>query len=460
MQRKLITEVVVFLSLLGLAACGGGGGGGAAAPTSKVFGTAALIETDNAGGAYAPQIAIDANGNALAVWHQDDGTRYSIWSNRYTTGSGWGTAALIETDDAGSAFKPQIAFDANGNALAVWYQSDGTRFNVWSNRYTNVCTGICSIGWGTAALIETDNAGSAGNPQIAIDANGNALAVWSQDDGTNWNIWSNRYTNGSGWGTAALIETDAGSAFNPQIAIDTGGNALAVWEQSDGTRFNIWSNRYRAITGSWGNAALIETDNAGDASSPQIAFDASGNALAVWHQSDGTNYNVWSNRNTPGIQNGSGTWGTAALIETDNAGDANSPQIAFDASGNALAVWNQSDGTRTTNIWSNRYTNGSGWGTAALIETDNAGYAYDPQIAFDASGNALAVWEQWDGTRTNIWANRNTNGSGWGTAALIETDNAGGAHAPQIAFDASGNALAVWYQSDGTRDNIWSNRYQ
>jgi hypothetical protein len=83
MQRKLITEVVVFLSLLGLAACGGGGGGGAAAPTSKVFGTAALIETDNAGGAHAPQIAFDASGNALAVWYQSDGTRDNIWSNRY-----------------------------------------------------------------------------------------------------------------------------------------------------------------------------------------------------------------------------------------------------------------------------------------------------------------------------------------------------------------------------------------
>jgi hypothetical protein len=71
-----------------LAACGGGGGGGGgsgggAAPTPKAFGTAALIETDNAGDADNPQIAFDANGNALAVWEQFDGTRYNIWANRY-----------------------------------------------------------------------------------------------------------------------------------------------------------------------------------------------------------------------------------------------------------------------------------------------------------------------------------------------------------------------------------------
>ncbi len=412
------------------------------------WGTAALIETDNAGNAYYPQIAFDAAGNALAVWYQSDGTLLNIWANRYTAGVGWGTAALIETNNAGSAYDPQIAFDAAGNALAVWDQTDGTRSSIWANRYT------AGSGWGTAELIETDNAGSAYFPQIVFDAAGNALAVWHQSDGTRFNIWANRYTAGSGWGTAELIETDnAGNAYYPQIACDADGNALAVWQQSDGTRYNIWANRYTADAG-WGMATLIETDNTGEAWSPQIAFDATGNALVVWYQSDGTRYNIWANRYTAG----SG-WGTAELIETDNTGDALSPQIAFDAAGNALAVWQQSDSTRI-NIWANRYKAGAGWGTAELIETDNTGNASYPQLAFDATGNALTVWEQLDGTRYNIWANRYTAGTGWGTAELIETNNAGGAFKPQIACDADGNALAVWWQSDGTRNNIWANRLE
>ncbi|TPW09101.1 MAG: hypothetical protein FD130_2655, partial [Halothiobacillaceae bacterium] len=53
----------------------------------------------------------------------------------YTAGAGWGVAGLIETDNAGSASSPQVAIDANGNALAVWHQSDGTRYNIWANRY-------------------------------------------------------------------------------------------------------------------------------------------------------------------------------------------------------------------------------------------------------------------------------------------------------------------------------------
>ena len=83
------------------------------------------------------------------------------------------------------------------------------------------------------------------------------------------------------------------------------------------------------------------------------------------------------------------------------------------------------------------------WGAAELIETDNAGNAESPQIAFDSSGNAIAVWVQFDGTRNNIWANR-FDGTNPGAAELIEADNAGNAITPQIAIDSSGNAIAVW----------------
>jgi len=407
---------------------------------------ATLIET-GAGDALNPQVATDPNGNAIAVWYQVDVTRNSIWANRYVPGTGWGTAQLIETDNTGDALYPQVGIDPNGNAIAVWYQFDGTRNSIWANRY------VPGTGWGTAQLIETDNAGDASGPQVAIDPNGNAIAVWEQSDGTRYNIWANRYVPGTGWGTAQLIETGAGAALNPQVGIDPNGNAIAVWYQSDGTRYNIWANRYVPGTG-WGSAQLIETDNAESAYSPQVAIDPNGNAIAVWYQSDNTRYNIWANRYVPGTG-----WGTAQLIETDNSGDASHPQVGIDPNGNAIAVWEQYDGTRF-NIWANRYVPGTGWGTAQLIETDNAGDADAPQVGIDPNGNAIAVWYKWDGTRYNIWANRYVPGTGWGTAQLIETDNTGDAYYPQVAIDPNGNAIAVWRQSDGARSNIWANRFE
>ncbi|MFH0775650.1 MAG: hypothetical protein V2A53_09230 [bacterium] len=199
---------------------------------------------------------------------------------------------------------------------------------------------------------------------------------------------------------------------------------------------------------SWGQAIPIETENAGNASSPQVALDTAGNAIAVWHQSDGTRDNIWANR----YSQSTGTWSTATVIGT-NTGNAYFPQVALDTSGNGIAVWNQYDGTRD-NIWANRYVSGTGWGSATPIETDNAGNAYYPQVALDTSGNGIAVWNQYDGTRDSIWANRYVSGTGWGSATLIEGDT-GNAEYPQVALDTSGNGIAVWYQYDGTRYNIW-----
>jgi len=309
------------------------------------WGAVKLIKTDN-GDAYRPQIALDSSGNAIAVWRQWDGNRYNIWANRYDSGRDvWVGAELIETDDAASAFDPKIAFDFNspGNAIAVWHQNDGNRYNIWANRYDSD-----KDKWVGAELIETGDNGDAFNPQIAVDSSGNAIAVWRQYDDSKWNIYANRYDSDAGtWGTAELIETGDGPVFDPQIAVDSSGNAIAVWRQYGSSRWNIYANRYVPGTG-WGTAELIETDD-GDAFNPQIAVDSSGNAIAVWRQKDGTKYNIYANCYVPN----EGGWGTAELIETDD-GDASSPQIAVDSSGNAIAVWEQSDGERT-NIWTNRF---------------------------------------------------------------------------------------------------------
>lgn len=415
----------------------------------KSWGSAETIDNDT-GGASFPQVAFDHNGNAIAVWQQNDGSYVSIYANYYTYGSGWGTAELIESGNAGNAYSPQIAFDGGGDATAVWRQDDGSGiYSIYANRYTS------GGGWGTAELIENDDTGSAETPQIAFDADGNALTVWSQYDGSYYSIYANRYTPVSGWGTAELIESsDTGNANKPQIAFDADGNALAVWELGDGgvfPVFSIYANRYTSGSG-WGTAELIEGE-AGDTDSPQIAFDADGNALAVWYQINGSYYSIYANRYT----SGSG-WGTAELIESDDTNNASYPQVAFDTAGNALAVWEQSDGSYV-NIYANRYTSGGGWGMAELVESSDTGDANRPQIAFDASGNALTVWAQDDGSTHNIWSNHYTPGSGWGTAELIE-GGAGSAEYPKIAIDADGNALAVWHQNDGSDNSIYANRYE
>ncbi len=80
---------------------------------------------------------------------------------------------------------------------------------------------------------------------MAVDPAGNAIAVWQQFDGTNFNILANRHAvSTSTWGAAEIIESEAGYASSPQVAVDPTGRAMAAWAQFDGIRYNIRANRY------------------------------------------------------------------------------------------------------------------------------------------------------------------------------------------------------------------------
>ena len=418
--------------------------------------------------AYDPQVAFDAAGNGAAVWSQFDGLRKNIWARRYTASTTtWGAPVLVETNNGGDADFPQLALDSVGNALVVWEQSDSTRRNIWVNRYT-----AASQVWGAAQLLETDDVGFANTPQLVLDANGNGMVVWEQFDGARKNIWARRYNAANDqWDVADVVETSAEDANAPQIAVDANGNFIAVWRGYDGVvynRYNLWANRYVTGTG-WESASLISNNLtaptapsdalvSGNADTPHVAMDAAGNALAVWVQAT----SIYANRYVVGAG-----WSGAFPIESDVIWAASAPRIAMTADGNAYAVWEQyadavlNDATPPfKNIMANRYVPSLGWQTATLIETNNTGHAQAPQVAVDGFGNATVVWRQWDVTHYSVSSNRYFRASGqWDTAALIETDNVADVVNPQVAMDVAGNAVAVWSQSDGSRSSIRANYY-
>ena len=436
MRKALIVSAIVAVTVLGVFPT-------MSSASGRSWGAPQVVETSEWGWAYNPQVAMDASGNAIVVWEQWDGSHLNIYSKRYIVGDGWGETELAETDDSGNAVEPRLAVDSSGNSVAVWMVQDpdsNYREDAWANRY------VVGMGWGTAQPIETDVSGDAKGPEVAVDSSGNAIAVWYQENGSLHNIMSNRYVAGAGWGTAERIEFGNIDCHDPKIAIDSTGNAVVVWNQGDLHYINISSSRYVVGTG-WGAAHLIE-DDYDTSGNPQVAVDDSGNAIAVWASSAGTR----SNRYVEGIG-----WGTDELIGPGNSSQY--PQVAIDGLGNAVAVWEQHGGA-PYETWSNRYVDGTGWGTAELIGADNSANASRPQVSADGLGNAVAVWSQPNGINGSVWSNQYVVGTGWGTVQLISDDDLGYAYYPQVAVDVAGNAIAVWFGgSDETHDSILSNRY-
>lgn len=127
----LITRMAVGSLLVIAIACSPGGGSGMPTPVPVAAPQALTYATNPA--VYTKGVAVSANAP-------------DIWINHYTAGSGWGTTAnlgQVRINIPGGAGAPagwpQVAMDANGNALVVWTQpspSDGgATQSLWSNRY-------------------------------------------------------------------------------------------------------------------------------------------------------------------------------------------------------------------------------------------------------------------------------------------------------------------------------------
>ncbi len=260
--------------------------------------------------------------------------------------------------------------------------------------------------------------------------------------------------------SSGIIESeDFGSTSTPTLVSDALGNVTVVWDQHDGTLRNLWANRYNAGTGLWGTAEMIESDNTGSVEqvaenkNRNVHVDGSGNVIVIWRQHDGSRWNQRANR----YNAGTGLWGSAQLIGS-GLGDAEIAKSVIDASGNVTAVWSEKSGTRWDQ-WTNRYIAGTGWGAPEKIETGD-GNVSDPTVVIDVLGNVTAIWRQKvsGGTRWDQWANRNS-GSGWGSAEKINAEDLGDAFPPSVVIDSLGNVTVVWRQSDGIYENQWANRY-
>lgn len=357
--------------------------------------------------------------------------------------SGWGEAVKLEFLNA---LIDDVAYDPR--VAADMY---GNAFAVWyqfdGQRYCTFADRyVRGEGWTGPVVIDTASTYDCYNPWVSVDRSGNAFAVWQQFDLSAFSIWANMYSVGTGWGTPELIESQTEEAGLPQVVVDRSGNATVLWMQFLSGQGHIWSCRYVVGEG-WGAEEEIEGYGQ-SASKFDVAVDDSGCVVAVWSQWEDTHLNVSANRYVPGEG-----WGAAEMIGGNASGDVSEPKVAVDPSGNAMAVWGQFDGVYST--WYSSYVVGEGWGPATLLESEEVDDALFPRIASDPSGNFLTVWQQPEEGVNSVWWSRYVPGDGWSAPDTVDTSSFA-AFLPQVVVDRHGNGTALWTQSDGT---LCSSRY-
>ena len=287
-------------------------------------------------------------------------------------------------------------------------------------------------------------------PHVGLDPQGNAVAIWVRSDGANLRIEAATRPPGGTFGGPQLLSAAGQSASEPQLALDPQGSAVAVWRRDDGANFRVEAAT-RPPAGFFGAPQLLSAAGQ-NAFEPQLALDAQGNAVAIWTRSDGANFRVEASARPPG-----GTFGVPQLLSAAGE-DALEQQVAIDPQGNAVAIWLRSDGANDRVEAASRPPGGF-FGVPQLLSAPGQD-ASEPQVALDAQGNAVAVWRRFDGASFRVEAATRAPGGFFGASQLLSVSAPGqNAFEPQVALDPQGNALAIWGRSDGANNRIQAAPY-
>jgi hypothetical protein len=241
-----------------------------------------------------PRVALDAGGDATTVFELEAGERVIASSTR-PAGGKWSAPATISEPLLVNV--PSVAVDARGDAVAVWeafFEEVGAGEK---EEHIQVATRPAGASAWSApvTLTKTESGlGEPGNQEIAIDGQGDAVAIWGRMHGANAETieTSQDHALGSSWSPPKAISGPGKMEEAPQVAVNDAGQATIVWERQEpsGTEI-VEASSGSAIGVAWQPARSVSASTPGsEAKEPDVAMDAHGNAAAVWAGLDGGFY--------------------------------------------------------------------------------------------------------------------------------------------------------------------------
>jgi hypothetical protein len=398
--------------------------------------------------AFEPQVAVDAAGNVTAIWTrvhilEDLSTRYVAEAATHAVGGAW-SSPLTLSGDAIANTTPQVAVDAAGNATAVWRFWELGHFAIIQSSYRPA-----GGSWSSPVDISASDVHSA-VPRVAVDAAGNAVAIWSS---LNKVTTASRPVGGA-WTSPQFISEILDSNDEPlSLAMTPSGAVTAAWQRAGTTNLRV-ETAERPSGGVWSAPVFVSPDGI-DATDPDLASSASGATALVWagHLGVDDDKIQAAVRPAPGQ-----AFGAVGDVSADGA-PAQGPQVAIDADGDATAVWQRTDPGATPasdDDWdviqtSDRAAGGT-WSTPLFL-TDTGEDSQLPDVAVNAGGSAVAVWNTNADPFVVRGASRPAGGSWAGSPDLTKPFFSG--VAARVAVDPAGNAAVVWTGVDPGSGPIW-----
>jgi hypothetical protein len=353
---------------------------------------------------------------------------------------GW--SAAEEVSGIGTnGYEAAVAVDPQGDAVATWMDSQGSG----SGYAIAVATRPAGSTTWTEPVDLTAPGISGSSPTVAVDADGDAVVAWQQWNGTATEIEVSTHAAGAaGWSAAEILSDPLREATDAAVAI-SGGQAIVVWDGQNAAGNEIVQASVEQGFGDlWGSPIPLSAPGA-DADPPQIAMDAGGEAFVVWSRGEGTSRAVQEAQRAP-----DGIWSSPVVLSAVPAAGEYSrvPRIAVDAAGDAVVGWELFTGSDFDAVATTREAGGT-WTTPRELTGAGEG-AYDVEVGIDSAGDVIVAWEHEQLSKYVMQVRTaKAGGSAW-SAAVGVSPASDEPLEDALAVGPAGDAVASWQIDEGS----------
>ncbi len=186
-----------------------------------------ISNSTGVGATGSTRIALDFSGNINVLWEEQVAPVVKILFSRSSDGGATFSVPKSLSNNLTQSSLEQMAVDSSGNINVVWQEL------IPGQGQSDVFFSRSKDGGATFSTKNLSNDTRSAVPQIALDSSANINVVWQDSSPGNSDIFLSRSTDGGAtFSTPHNVSNNAGSSGQPQIALDSRGNINAVWEDT------------------------------------------------------------------------------------------------------------------------------------------------------------------------------------------------------------------------------------
>jgi hypothetical protein len=278
-------------------------------------------------GVQYPQLALDVQGNAVALWPKYDGTQYDVLLARLNKAKAtWSEPELVEGEGQ-NALLPELAVAGTGEITVQWEQLLEGGASELVARRSNADGRFTSDPITVVPSVKTH--------EVASGRGGETYSAWVTwgDDNVLLSRW-----DGSAWSEPDTVSQGDGHAFagHPQLFIDDDGNVTVIINRNvtNASPSAAWVTASQYRNGAWSeNQYVSDGYNAYYAWSAQAA---NGDVFVAWNEQSTPSFVPYACGAR--LDGGAGTWSEPHCFETGSSALSSSPRFIVDNAGGALLL--------------------------------------------------------------------------------------------------------------------------